>query len=70
MTPITVGLIGIGVLLILLFSGIQIGLGMGLVGFLGFAALSGFGPALGVLKTVPYSPFCENLFPSYSMTVS
>jgi C4-dicarboxylate transporter DctM subunit len=59
MTPITVGFLGIGVLLILLFSGMQIGLGMGLVGFLGFAALSGFGPALGLLKTVPYSTFSQ-----------
>jgi C4-dicarboxylate transporter DctM subunit len=58
-TPITVGFLGIGVLLILLFSGMQIGLGMGLVGFLGFAALSGFGPALGLLKTVPYSTFSQ-----------
>ncbi|NWG02632.1 MAG: TRAP transporter large permease [Syntrophaceae bacterium] len=59
MTPITVGLFGIGILLILLFSGMQIGLVMGLVGFLGFAVLTGVGPALGLLKTVPYSTFSQ-----------
>jgi len=49
MTPFEVGLIGIGILLIILFSGMQIGFGMGFVGFLGFAVLAGFGPALGHL---------------------
>jgi hypothetical protein len=44
MTPFAVGLVGIGILLIILFSGMQIGFGMGLVGFLGFAYLTGFGP--------------------------
>ena len=57
MTPFDVGLIGIGILLIILFSGIQIGFGMGVVGFVGFAVLVGLGPALGVLKTVPYTTF-------------
>jgi tripartite ATP-independent transporter DctM subunit len=60
MTPFYVGLVGIGILLIILFSGMQIGFGMGLVGFLGFAYLTGFGPALGLLKTVPYSTFVSH----------
>jgi C4-dicarboxylate transporter DctM subunit len=64
MTPFEVGLIGIGILLIILFSGMQIGFGMGFVGFLGFAVLIGFGPALGLLKTVPYSTFS-----SYNLSV-
>jgi len=64
MTPFEVGLIGIGVLLIILFSGMQIGFGMGFVGFLGFAVLVGFGPALGLLKTVPYTTFS-----SYNLSV-
>jgi C4-dicarboxylate transporter DctM subunit len=59
MTPIETGMVGIGLLLILLFSGMHIGVGMGLVGFLGFAYLSGTGPALGLLKTVPYSTFSQ-----------
>jgi len=64
MTPFELGLIGIGILLIILFSGMQIGFGMGFVGFLGFAVLIGFGPALGLLKTVPYSTFS-----SYNLSV-
>lgn len=59
MTPVEVGIIGIIILIILLFSGIPIGVGMGLIGFLGFAYLSGFQSALGVLKTVPYSTFSQ-----------
>ncbi len=59
MTPLTVGFIGIGVLLILLLSRMPIGLVMGLVGFAGFAYLKGLGPALGVLRTVPYGTFAE-----------
>jgi C4-dicarboxylate transporter, DctM subunit len=57
MDPFIVGLIGIAVLLVCLFSGLSIGVGMALVGFLGFAVLVGLGPALGILKSVPYSTF-------------
>ena len=39
MDPLIAGLIGIAILLILLFSGISIGVAMALVGFLGFAFL-------------------------------
>jgi C4-dicarboxylate transporter DctM subunit len=59
MTPIETGIVGVGILLILLFSGMHIGVGMALVGFLGFAYLNGIGPALGLLKTVPYSTFSQ-----------
>ena len=59
MDPFIVGLIGIVILLILLFSGISIGVAMAVVGFGGFAVLVGFGPALGILKTVPYSTFAN-----------
>jgi len=64
MTPLTIGFIGIGVLFILLFSGMPIGLVMGLVGFAGFAYLRGFDVALGVLQTVPYTTFHD-----YNLTV-
>jgi len=60
MTPTITGLVGIGILLIILFSRMPIGFGMGLIGFLGFAYLVGFGPALGLLKTVPYSTFSSH----------
>jgi tripartite ATP-independent transporter DctM subunit len=59
MTPVTTGFVGIGILLIVLFSRIPIGPGMVLVGFLGFAYLKGFGPALALLKQVPYEVFTQ-----------
>jgi tripartite ATP-independent transporter DctM subunit len=60
MTPTITGFVGIGILLIILFSRMPIAFGMGLIGFLGFAYLVGFGPALGLLKTVPYSTFSSH----------
>ena len=59
MSPTVIGIIGIGVLLIVLFSRIPIGPGMALVGFAGFAFISGMGPALGVLRQVPFEIFSE-----------
>ena len=59
MDPLIVGLIGIAILIILLFSGLSIGMGMALVGFVGFAVIVGIGPALGLLKTVPYNTFAH-----------
>ena len=64
MTPLTTGFIGIGILFLLLFLGMPIGIAMGLVGFAGFAYLQGFEPALGVLMTVPYTTFA-----SYTLSV-
>jgi len=55
MSPMVVGIIGIGVLVILIFARMHIGISMALVGFLGFAYIIGWTPALGLLKTVPYS---------------
>ena len=59
MTPLVIGYIGIAILIILLFSGIHIGVVMGLVGFLGMAYISGWGAGLGVLKTVPLTTFAN-----------
>ena len=59
MDPFIVGLISIVILLVLLFSGLSIGVAMALVGFVGFAVLVGVGPALGLLKSVPYSTFAN-----------
>ena len=55
MSPELVGIIGIVILIILLLFRMTIGLAMALVGFLGFAYISGFKPALGILATQPYS---------------
>jgi C4-dicarboxylate transporter DctM subunit len=64
MTPLQVGGIGVIVLLVLLFSRMPIGFVMALVGFAGFAYLSGFEGGLGVLRTVVYSTFA-----SYDLSV-
>jgi tripartite ATP-independent transporter DctM subunit len=59
MDPFLIGVIGIIILILLLFSKMPIGAGMAIVGFMGFAAVVGFEPALGVLRTVPYTTFSE-----------
>lgn len=60
MDPFLIGVIGIVILIVLLFSKMPIGAGMAIVGFFGFAAVVGFEPALGVLRTVPYTTFSEH----------
>ncbi|MGD9216821.1 MAG: TRAP transporter large permease [Desulfobacteraceae bacterium] len=57
MSPLVVGFIGIATLIVLIFARMHIGISMGLVGFLGFAYIVGLDPALGLLRTVPYSTF-------------
>lgn len=59
MSPSTIGFIGICVLIILILSRMHIGICMGLVGFVGFACVAGIEPALGILKTVPYTTFAS-----------
>lgn len=57
MEPVTVGYIGVGVLIVLLFSGMHIGVVMALIGFLGYSYLVGWVAGFEVLKSVPYSTF-------------
>ncbi|MFH1647796.1 MAG: TRAP transporter large permease [Chloroflexota bacterium] len=64
MSPTTVGALGFVILLVLLFMGMPVGFVMSLVGFAGFAYLSGFDSALGLLRNVPYSTVA-----SYGLTV-
>lgn len=59
MTPVTVGLIGTGILFVLLFLGMPIGIAMAVIGFCGFAFLRGLNAALGMLTTVPYRTFAS-----------
>ena len=54
MTPTVIGLIGIGILLLLFALRVPIAFAMALVGFAGFAYLSGLKPALGIIGTVPF----------------
>jgi tripartite ATP-independent transporter DctM subunit len=49
MNEMIVGVVGIFVLLLLFATGIELGFAMGLVGFLGFAYLNGFQPAINLL---------------------
>jgi C4-dicarboxylate transporter DctM subunit len=62
--PITVGYIGIGVLILLLFSGLHIGVVMGLLGFVGMVYLNGWAGGLGILMTTPYTTWA-----SYDLSV-
>ena len=59
-----VQIIGLVMLLILLFSGMLIGVVLGVLGFLGMAVLFGPGAGFGLFKTVPFSTTA-----SYSLCV-
>jgi tripartite ATP-independent transporter DctM subunit len=58
------GIIGIGLLIAILFSGMPIGMVMGLVGFLGMAYVGGTGAALTSMGSSPYTTAS-----SYSLSV-
>ncbi|MCD8254484.1 MAG: TRAP transporter large permease [Oscillospiraceae bacterium] len=64
MSLMTIAVLGIVVLLILMFLGMNIGLAMMLVGFIGYGFAVNWKAAYGVLQTVPYTQAA-----SYSMTV-
>jgi C4-dicarboxylate transporter, DctM subunit len=55
MSPFTIGLIFIGILLVLLFLRMPVGLVMALVGFVGFAYITKVEGAYGLLRIVPIS---------------
>jgi len=59
MDSLTIGYIGIGLLIVLLFSGLHIGVVMGFLGFGGLIYLLGWTGAIGILKTTPYSTFAS-----------
>lgn len=64
MTPTLGGVVGIVVMLLLIFWGTPIGVAMGVVGFVGFALMSGLDPALSLVGLSPYSSVA-----SYTLTV-
>jgi C4-dicarboxylate transporter DctM subunit len=64
MDPLLIGVIGVIALLVLLFLGMQIGIAMSIVGFIGYIACVNVPAALGVFKTVPF-----NTSTSYSLSV-
>lgn len=55
MESVTVGYIGIAILIILLFTGMHIATVMGMVGFVGMLYLNGWMGGLGILKTTPFT---------------
>lgn len=57
MSPAEIGVLGMGALFVLLFLGVPVGISLGVVGFVGFAAVSGLESALGIIRIVPYSTF-------------
>ena len=65
MEPVTVGYIGLGILIVLLFGGLHIGIVMALIGFFGMVYLSGWSAGLGLLRTSPWGTY----FTSYDFSV-
>lgn len=59
MTPFAIGCLGMVCLLLAICARLPIGVGMILVGTLGFAAISGLEPALGLAGGVPYETFVQ-----------
>ena len=57
MSPVTIGLIGIGVLLLAFLLRMPIAFAMTFVGFIGFAYLSGLGPGLSLLARDIFTQF-------------
>jgi len=64
MSSTAIGIIGILVLIIFLFSNMPVGFVMGLLGFLGFSYIKGFGPGLSILAKDVFE-----VFSSYGLTV-
>jgi tripartite ATP-independent transporter DctM subunit len=55
MSPEMVGLLGVGILVVLLFLRVWVGMAMAIIGFLGFAYLVGFEHAFLIMGSVPFS---------------
>ncbi len=66
MTPIAIGCIGIAALITIIFLRVPIGMAMLAVGSLGFLAISGIDPALGILRGTPYETFVN---PTYAVVI-
>lgn len=53
--PLLVGIIGLGLILVLVLSGVRVVFAAALVGLLGLVELLGWGPAAGIAGTIPHS---------------
>ena len=54
-SPFTVGLIALGLLLLLIFIGVRVVFAAAIVGLFGLVELLGWGPAAGIVGTIPHS---------------
>lgn len=64
MSVATIGLLGVGLLLLLIFLRVPIGIALAATGLVGYAALDGWSPALKMFGLVPYQ-----LSSAYSLSV-
>jgi len=64
LTPLNAGILSVGLLLVLTFSGMHLSVTMSLLGFLGMMYLTGLNTGLNVMGTTPY-----NTVASYSFSV-
>jgi TRAP-type mannitol/chloroaromatic compound transport system permease large subunit len=55
MSPEIIGIIGLAMLLILLFSGMWIGAAMATIGFVGYAVIVGIKPAFAMVSQIPFT---------------
>jgi C4-dicarboxylate transporter DctM subunit len=55
MSPEIIGAIGLAIMIVLILFGMWIAAAMAIVGFVGYALLRGFIPAIGVLTQIPFS---------------
>lgn len=62
LSPVTIGVLGICLLVVLLFSGMPVAIAMALAGLLGIVYLGGADSGLGVLKDVPYNTIASYVF--------
>lgn len=54
LTPFQAGIVAIGLLMVFIFSGMPLGVALGVIGFLGMTYLSGIKPGLTIMGTEPY----------------
>lgn len=69
MTTITIGSLFIGLLLLLIFAGLPVGVSLGVIGFAGIVLIQGLEPALGTLGTVPFSSVSNYLWTTVPLFV-
>ncbi|HSV91501.1 MAG TPA: TRAP transporter large permease subunit, partial [Desulfobacterales bacterium] len=64
MSEVAIGIVGLGALMLLFFTGIELGFAMALVGFVGFGTIVSWGAATNLLAKDIY-----DVFSSYGFTV-